>query len=205
MEPPFIVMGPPRSGSTLFARTLNQHPNIICTDEARPFLAAARALEPLHSRDDHEPLIRQRVSAAMRSAITSYYRSIGARPGTRWGDKFPHYAEPWILGAIEELFPGTRYIHLTRNRDAVIRSALASRIVSNEATACQVYDDISTTCDDWKSHVGDRMVTIHYEQSLISNIAIACNLLGCPITSELHGAVRREALNPTRYSHPTSW
>ena len=209
MQKPFVIIGPPRTGSTLLAHVLNSHPQILCTDEARPFLAAARCLKPLRSREGYETMLRPRLQGAMTSAIVSFYRHLGVTDDIVWGDKFPHYADPtWapnILEVIDELFPGTRYVYLTRNRTDTIRSIKQSRLLLPGSSAEQTFDTIEARCEQWITDVPERTVRVSYDAPLPQRVKAVLKLLGLGSDPALEAKLRQESASPTRYSAPTSW
>ena len=97
MAPPFWVIGAPRSGTTFLARVLDHHPDIFLTNETRLMLLFSRMLNRwvgarrllATSCDEVIESLWQQVPGV----VEQIYRDLGARPGQRWGDKYPQYAD----------------------------------------------------------------------------------------------------------------
>lgn len=211
LPPPFLIIGPPRVGSTFLCHVLNEHPQIHCTDEARPFLAAAKALAPVRARYGAQDGYRPLMLSALRDSIVEWYRGRGVSTGVRWGDKFPHYADPnWcpeMLESVEELFPRTKYIFATRGKRDTVRSM---RAVNRDGWFAKdpavVFDEITARGVEWEQHVGpDRFLRVEYETPLQERVDQVLSFLGLGWTSEMDIKVIQELTKPTRYSTPTSW
>lgn len=204
MRQPFLIVGSPRTGSTLHARVLDAHPNVTCTDEARVFIPACRALRPIPARGGHGEKMRGPLLEMFRDFITTYYQQrLGVNEDMAWGDKFPHYTDSFEI--LDELFPQIRYVHLTRDRVATVRSIQRSKLASTPDKAARFYDGAERSCAEWKRVAGDRFVTIRYEDGLATNMAKIIEFLEVGPSPELDAVVERELQHRTRYSFPTSW
>ena len=133
LEPdPIVVYGAPRSGTTYLEQILNAHPDVFISHETRVFAWLHHALDLTH--DD-------RLVANQREGFVEYLRSVfpqmirdfyrGLAPDARyWGDKNPHYADPFNDGCLEsvaDLFPGSRFIHIIRDGRDVVSSLTRKR------------------------------------------------------------------------------
>lgn len=131
---PLFLIGPPRSGSTILAKTLNTHPNLLMTDETAVFLALAALIEKSHKGvkeglwygKTYNHLWADLLQEKSRELIWEFYDRIAAHEGKKalqfWGDKHPHYCN--CLDFIYELFPDSRFIFLVRDpRDAAVSLA----------------------------------------------------------------------------------
>ncbi len=137
-DPPLIVLGVRRSGTTLLRVMLDRNPALAVPDESYfvPQLARRHRgrVDPTEFVDDLRRLptlvewglapeaVAERLRAGMTSgeAIAAVFETYAAERGKpRWGDKTPLYMQH--LPLLERLFPRARYVHLIRDgRDAAL-------------------------------------------------------------------------------------
>lgn len=136
-----FLIGSPRSGSTLLARMLGSHSAIYAP--AEPHLMPPLAHLGFHERVDrapYDPVITQQglrelvkllpggeadYLAALRAFTDALYAGALAASGRRiFLDKTPAYA--LVLGFLTRLYPGARYLVLTRHPLAVWCSVVDS-------------------------------------------------------------------------------
>lgn len=192
-QPMPIIVGAPRSGTTLLRLMLDAHPDVAIPPETG-FLAADPALLQRLSRREFADFIEQfppetpgwqdfRVSSvAWREALENielfspanafrtFYRLYAARfAKTRWGDKTPSYV--FCMEQIERMLPESRFIHLIRDgRDVAL---------SWQKTWFAPGQDMKTLASHWKQSVmaglGSRKGSGHYldvrYEELIQNTA----------------------------------
>ncbi len=137
-DPPVIVLGVRRSGTTLLRVMLDRSPGLAVPDESYfvPQLARRHPtpVDPVAFVDDLRRLpslvewglsptaVRSRLRPGMATgaaiaAIFEAYAAVRGKP--RWGDKTPLYMQ--YLGPLERLFPTALYVHLIRDgRDAAL-------------------------------------------------------------------------------------
>lgn len=145
-ERPIIVLGCPRSGTTLLSVMLHAHPRLAVAPETRFLADVYRAR--LGLGDLRDPAARGALAAAIldrpgsrvgdlridagqvRAAITNGPPTIGSAFTTvfgayaarfdkaRWGDKRPAYYR--LVPALRRLFPDAQFVHVVRDgRDCV--------------------------------------------------------------------------------------
>ena len=136
-----FLIGAPRSGSTLLARMLGAHPAVYAP--AEPHLMPPLAHLGYHEaveRAPYDPIITQRglrefvaglprgeadYLDALRAATDALYgRALAASGRERFLDKTPAYA--LVLDFLVKLYPGARYLVLTRHPLAVWSSFVDS-------------------------------------------------------------------------------
>jgi hypothetical protein len=137
-EPPLIVLGVRRSGTTLLRVMLDRNPTLAVPDESYfvPQLARRHrgAVDVTSFVDDLRrlpTLVEWRVSAddvarRLRPGMTCgeavaavFEEYAAARDKPRWGDKTPLYMQH--LPLLERLFPSAQFVHLIRDgRDAAL-------------------------------------------------------------------------------------
>lgn len=150
MRPPFFVVGAPRSGTTYLVEVLDRHPEILLTNETRVMTFIAKVLHDYgHQRF---VLLKERERFLLRlrrdlpDVVRHFYEDLGASPSVRWGDKFPHYADPDVdprgLEIIDEFFPLCQFVHIVRDGRDVAASLL------NKGWA-----DLDEALDVWDRHV----------------------------------------------------
>jgi hypothetical protein len=107
LRQPILVIGSPRSGTTLLAEVLQHHPDLAYVEEPRLTwrLGNDRKSDMLRPRDARPP-----VKARIRRAFAELVRKAGR---TRLLEKTPSNA--LRLGFVDEIFPDARYVHIIRN------------------------------------------------------------------------------------------
>jgi hypothetical protein len=141
-ERPILIVGSPRSGTTLLRDLLRSHPRLTFPPESNllPSLfrlhgdPASERRARLLARDllgtfsvgqwqlglRPQDLVPQRSFAAMTAEL---YRAWAAREGkARWGDKTPLYALE--LPTVLRIFPGAQVVHVIRDGRDVVGSLL---------------------------------------------------------------------------------
>src|SRR5436190_14581802 len=137
-EPPLLLLGVRRSGTTLLRVMLDGNPELAIPDEsyfipqlvarhpgpidADEFIDDLRRLRTLREWELPVEAVRQRVRDGMSAgeAVAAIYQAYAERHGKRrWGDKTPMYMQH--LPLLERLFPDALYVHLIRDgRDAAL-------------------------------------------------------------------------------------
>ncbi|UYV13798.1 MAG: sulfotransferase [Phycisphaera sp.] len=122
-KPPIIILGVPRSGTTLLRTMLDAHPSIACGPET-PWLAEhqpasllglVRAMrDPMHGyckSYNQPPEIVHRAARHFLDEVMLAYAT--ARGKTRWAEKTPNNL--LHLEALHELLPDARWVWITRD------------------------------------------------------------------------------------------
>lgn len=210
-RPPLWVIGSPRSGTTFLVEVLSRHPGILLTNETRVLLFLNRVLEDWGRHawvlQEHRDQFLDRLRRAVPALVEDFYWDLGARDGVRWGDKFPHYADPKIaagcLELIDSSFPDGQYVHVVRDG----REAVASIVA-------QDFAEVDEAIDVWQRHVRharafgdrippDRFLTVHYEDLVDEGVATArriCTFLDVPADPTVMEFVRSQERRRTPYS-----
>jgi hypothetical protein len=127
---PLFVLGPPRSGTTLVAKLLNAHPQVLVTNETRIvtfFEHAFRDLPTgdrggLHCAREHGDEVVAALKEHGRSITEFAYQKIAVAQKKKdvryWGDKNPHVSS--MLDVVNEWFPSAMFVPVRRDpRDTV--------------------------------------------------------------------------------------
>jgi hypothetical protein len=128
-----------------------------------------------------------------------------------WGDKTPGYADPVLspacLETIDELFPSAKYIHITRDPRAVVRSLTAKRWYTLE-DSIDLWARIVRRGRAWTERVGPaRCLEISYEQLCGDGHAVARELfqfLGLETAAGVQTFLDGEARERTLFSDPVT-
>lgn len=150
MAPPFFVIGAPRSGTTFLVQVLDRHPEIFLTNETRVFTYLNRILR-LGRRDSF--MLQQKretwldvLEEHLPRVVEAFYQRLGVEGDQRWGDKFPHYADPKMdpecLDLIDRLFPESQFVHIYRDGRDVVASLVRKG-----------WNDLEGSCDVWRRHL----------------------------------------------------
>jgi hypothetical protein len=141
-EPPFFIVGSPRSGTTLMKTILDEHPRLAIPPESH-FIVGLRQKQKVsfgggnvsvedilrHPRflvwDMDPDLLREHVNTAgprdyaelVAATFEAYAKS---RNKERWGDKTPGYSA--YMPYLQKLFPGALFIHMIRDGREVAAS-----------------------------------------------------------------------------------
>jgi hypothetical protein len=113
LERPIVVVGAPRTGTSILAALLARHRDVVYCEEPRLVWRFGNdrksdALRP----EDARPAVR----AYIRSCLAAYVRERGGR---RLVEKTP--ANSLRMGFVDSVLPGARFIHVLRNPiDAVL-------------------------------------------------------------------------------------
>lgn len=170
LSAPFFIIGAPRSGTTYLREILNRHPQIFVTNETRVMIFINRMNRLgdnrrliLHQRQEWMATLRQWVPLM----IEDYYRQLGALPGMRWGDKYPHYADPKTdpecLSLIDSMFPTSQFVDIVRDgRD--VAASIAAKDWKDAAEALDVWERHVHHAAVFGESIGtERMIRIRYE------------------------------------------
>jgi hypothetical protein len=205
----FFIVGRGRSGTTLLARMLSQHPDIVVAPEAMFALNLQRTygsrswsrrrvrafcrdlLRDERMRDwslDIERLaqrLRERMESLTYSRVClEVYRAYAeqARGRTpKWvGDKNPHYA--LFLPRLQRLFPGARYIYVTRDyRDNIASYVEVPFDVRNPSALAQRWKVYNERILRFSRDSPERFLWLRYEDLVAQpeqELTRVCRFLG---------------------------
>ena len=124
-SPGIVVLGAPRTGTTLLRRLLNGHPEICCPGETFLLTSAARFLRPDYVSEGIEygvlgglaaaGIPRDQARAALRGLVEGFFRQLAARAGKpRWASKTA--IDAFYLPEVEQLMAGhARFVCIVRH------------------------------------------------------------------------------------------
>jgi protein-tyrosine sulfotransferase len=124
-SPGIVVLGAPRTGTTLLRRLLNGHPDICCPGETFLLTSAARFLRPDYVSENLEygvlgglaaaGIPRDQALAALRGLVEDCFSQVAARAGKpRWASKTA--IDAFYLPEIERLMAGhARFVCIVRH------------------------------------------------------------------------------------------
>lgn len=172
-EEPVFVIGSPRSGTSVLAWSLAQHPDFWTSPET-DFLywlfGRGRLTEALGRSVDRADggwlqrlgLARGDLVAALGLGVNGLISSKSG--GRRWVDQSPTYT--LIAPELAELFPDARFLHILRDGRGVVHSMVNSGFdvgwASDFALACRTWADFATIAARFQREHPERCLTVHY-------------------------------------------
>ncbi|MFN3835008.1 MAG: sulfotransferase family protein [Glycocaulis sp.] len=231
---PLIVTGAPRSGTTFLTVAMNQHPQILLTNELRPWSfvnnVRLRLQQPSELLPEH-PLrqdFRKVLVHAMLDTVDSFYRTRVPRTGLgyvdgkkasvdpairAYGDKNPSYAdakEKWCAGMIAAYWKGSRFVHIHRDPRSCVASYKAVEVYSDEITrGADIWNRHLKTMHKLGAQLGpDRLLNVRYEELVSEDgpevFARIEAFLGLDHAAEPAAFLKREMRSRTPYRAPTT-
>lgn len=186
---PLIVTGAPRSGTTFLTVAMNQHPQILLTNELRPWTfinhVRLRSKQPSELLPEHP--LRDRFQGLLMGNlyrfVDRFYRTKIPRselfagntekasvpPVIRaYGDKNPSYADPkevWCAEMIAKHWPGVRFVHIHRDPRSCAASYKAVKVYSDQIErGTNIWTRHLTTMTKLSEKLGpERIMHIRYE------------------------------------------
>lgn len=184
-----VVLGAPRTGTTLLRRLLNGHPDICCPGETFLLTSAARFLRPDYVWDGIEygvlgglaaaGIPREQVLAALRGLVEDSFGKLAARAGKpRWASKTA--IDAFYLPEIERLMAGhARFVCIVRHgldtalslkdlcdaNETYIREihAYIARNPRPLAALAELWADVTTGLLDFAARRPDDSLLVRYE------------------------------------------
>jgi hypothetical protein len=213
MEPsPIIIYGSPRSGTSYLNRILNQHPDVLISEEYRLFGWVHESLRVATQDDRYLRNGRQEfvdyLTKRYPDLIRDFYRRL--RPDVRyWGDKNPHYASAWSEGSLQtiaDLFPEARFIHIIRDgRDVVtslVRKGWAALNPAHQIWMTHLHNG----SEFGRAQPPDRYFELHYEDLIKDDLGVVgkvFDFLGIDPSPEVVRFCEAQTRKRTPFQKPT--
>jgi hypothetical protein len=162
-----------------------------------------------HDRD----VFLEHLRAVFPQVIRDFYRSLA--PDARyWGDKNPHYADPYNDGCLEmvaELFPGSLFINIIRDGRDVVSSLMRK---AQEGKPWVTFEQAHFT---WTGHVdrgssfgqtlpANRYFELRYEDLVTNDVVLAGDIfrfLGLELHPSVEAFCRSQQEKRTPFKGPT--
>jgi tetratricopeptide (TPR) repeat protein len=169
-ESPVLVVGMPRSGSTLLEQILSSHPNVGGIGESSNLRAITTMKgSNLHSGEALVQLIHSTTNERLNHFASEYLnKSTSAQPGMeRIVDKNLHNFE--LLGVFAKMFPKARIINALRDpMDNCVSCYLAPlgrfHSYTQDLTSLgQYYCEFRRLMEHWKKVLPNPIMEVHYE------------------------------------------
>lgn len=231
---PVFIAGAPRSGTTLLTAAMNTHPQVMITNELRPFSflndIRRRTEQPTELLPRHQlrNSYRRKMLKWNTRFILNFYRTqvskdalgcpaeAGAsveRGIKAFGDKNPGYADthsPDCLDFIADQVPNAQFVHIHRDPRSCIASYLIVPVYSNELDRCiDVWTRHTQSMIKLRETLGpNRVMEIRYEDFVTSKgdkiFRALERHIGVDAASEPIDFLRRERNSPNPYRAPTT-
>lgn len=172
---PILVVGMPRSGTTLTEQILASHPQVAAGGELATVLTLVARVEGLSRSGQPYPFGFAGLGDADRRALAEYYLERLQRvapDARRVTDKLPFNF--MHLGLVAALLPNATMIHVERDPlDTVLSCYFTSfadeiRFASTLPTLARYYRDYRRLMQHWERVLPSRLLTVRYE-SLVSD------------------------------------
>jgi hypothetical protein len=156
-ESPIFVIGSPRSGTSILAKSLAEHPDLWTSDETQILwdLFHDDRVAANYRRGDLSWLRRQGIEkddvfAFLGLGVNALLtRQSGGR---RWLDHTPIYT--LIVDRVAALFPGAKFVHIVRDGRRVVHSMMNYlNIYPGDPAAIPWASDFGAACRAWANHV----------------------------------------------------
>jgi len=197
---PVLIVGMPRSGTTLIEQILASHPQVHACGET-DFFANLAAIMPgrLGLAGTEYPECARTLSSSDLGGIARSYlsKTLGQAGGkTRFTDKNPLNFDHLGLAAV--MFPNARLIHVTRDPRDTCLSIFTTHFSRDNAFAYSLEDIASFYRDylrlmaHWRRHLGSRLLEVAYEdvvahqEEASRRLLDACGLAWDPACLEFH-------------------
>lgn len=166
---PVLIVGMPRSGTTLVERMLDAHPEVCGVGElealrdiAVAVASSAKVPTWLHT----VPTLGRVAPAIGKTYLSALERHVEGEP-TRIVDKMPNNA--LHLGLVKVALPKARVIWCLRDDDDVALSCFSKPMQAGLPWAGTVEGirawqaGLERLRQHWQAHLGERMITVRYE------------------------------------------
>ena len=198
---PLFLIGAPRSGTTMLARVLNSHPQVLMTDESAVILQLAtniaatrgrRIGNVLHGKSFRENWGRVLESNAV-ELIYKFYNDVAKQEGKQqlryWGEKHPHFKK--CLHFLEKEFPQAHYVYAIRDpRDtacslAAMRERPVDETMEGWSRFAAAYEKFIE-----KSSIKSRVVLVKYEE-FVADYEAGAEKLFSQLDLDFHDVARK--------------
>jgi len=180
---PLIIVGMPRSGTTLLEQVLCAHPDVTTAGELRQLAQAARGF----ARESEKPwpeCIEEVSAEDLNGSAKVYLGALGARSGSaaRVVDKMPQNFLHLGLAAL--LFPQATFVHCVRDPLDTCLSTFFQVFPSGIDFAYDLgelghyYRAYERLMTHWQSLLGARLVAVRYEELVAEPEPVLRSLLG---------------------------
>lgn len=154
---PVFVIGSPRSGTSILARSLSEHPQFWSSDESQFLwdLFYDDRVATHYERGESSWLRRQGIDREDFLAHLGLGINVlltRQSSGKRWVDHTPIYT--LIVDRVATMFPGAYFLHIRRDGRHVVHSMLNYlNIYEGDPSAIPWARDFRAACRTWRNHV----------------------------------------------------
>jgi tetratricopeptide (TPR) repeat protein len=168
---PVLIVGMPRSGTTLVEQILASHPQIVGAGELEELRMLAEALPRIIGTDIPYPACVNELTSSVATSLSNWYTErllVKGGEAARVTDKMPHNFLHLGLAAL--LLPNTRIIHCQRNPLDVALSCYFMHFKDSHAFTTQLdwlgqfYVQYHRLMEHWRDALTIPVLDVQYEQ-----------------------------------------
>jgi len=168
---PVLIVGMPRSGTTLVEQILATHPQVVGAGELEELQMLTEALPRIIGTETPYPFCVEELTPSVTTSLSSWYTErllIKGGEATRVTDKMPRNF--MHLGLANMLLPNTRIIHCRRNAMDTALSCYFMHFKDSYAFTTQLdwlgefYVGYRTLMDHWGRTLQTPILDVHYER-----------------------------------------
>ncbi len=171
---PMLIVGMPRSGTTLVEQILASHPQIVGAGEFEELRMLAEALPRIIGTDTPYPQCVNELSSSVATSLSNWYTErllVKGHDAARVTDKMP--TNFLHLGLASLLLPNTRIIHCRRNPMDVALSCYFMHFKDSYAFTTQLdwlghfYVEYERLMSHWRQSMALPMLEVQYERLVL--------------------------------------
>lgn len=180
-ENPVIIIGSPRSGTSVLAWALDKHPDLVAFGESQILveLFGSGSLDKNYRREGTTSWLRRhgveqdQFLADVGIGFNRLFTRLAG--GKRWVDQTPYHT--LMVGWLAGMFPGAKFVHILRDGRRVVHSMVnksarfggkGARWAEDFERSCRTWVQFTNVATEFETDHPDRCITVRNE-SLVAD------------------------------------